>query len=315
MTEYLVTGGAGFIGSHLVEHLLSQGKSVSVLDNLSTGKMQNLEPFLDKIVFYQGDICNEALLDRALEGVRIVFHEAALSSVPRSVKDPMASHLANSEGTLKLLLHAKEKGVKRVIYAGSSSAYGDSEELPKVETMIPKPLSPYASSKLAAEHYCQIFANIYGLETVTLRYFNVFGPRQDAQSEYSAVIPKFVSALQENKKPVIFGDGEQTRDFNYITNVVDANMLASEANGVSGKVFNIAGGKRISLNELLAFIQKIMQTSIQPHYDAPRIGDIRHSLADIDLAKKLLKYEPCVDVFEGLQKTVSWFLKHPAAWF
>ncbi|NUM37428.1 MAG: SDR family oxidoreductase [Candidatus Brocadiae bacterium] len=310
MTEYLVTGGAGFIGSHLVEHLLSQGKSVSVLDNLSTGKMQNLEPFLDKIVFYQGDICNEALLDRALEGVRIVFHEAALSSVPRSVKDPMASHLANSEGTLKLLLHAKEKGVKRVIYAGSSSAYGDSEELPKVETMIPKPLSPYASSKLAAEHYCQIFANIYGLETVTLRYFNVFGPRQDAQSEYSAVIPKFVSALQENKKPVIFGDGEQTRDFNYITNVVDANMLASEANGVSGKVFNIAGGKRISLNELLAFIQKIMQTSIQPHYDAPRIGDIRHSLADIDLAKKLLKYEPCVDVFEGLQKTVSWFLKH-----
>lgn len=310
MTEYLVTGGAGFIGSHLVEHLLSQGKSVSVLDNLSTGKMQNLEPFLDKIVFYQGDICNEALLDRALEGVRIVFHEAALSSVPRSVKDPMASHLANSEGTLKLLLHAKEKGVKRVIYAGSSSAYGDSEELPKVETMIPKPLSPYASSKLAAEHYCQIFANIYGLETVTLRYFNVFGPRQDAQSEYSAVIPKFVSALQENKKPVIFGDGVQTRDFNYITNVVDANMLASEANGVSGKVFNIAGGKRISLNELLAFIQKIMQTSIQPHYDAPRIGDIRHSLADIDLAKKLLKYEPCVDVFEGLQKTVSWFLKH-----
>lgn len=310
MTEYLVTGGAGFIGSHLVEHLLSQGKSVSVLDNLSTGKMQNLEPFLDKIVFYQGDICDEALLDRALEGVRIVFHEAALSSVPRSVKDPMASHHANSEGTLKLLLHAKEKGVKRVIYAGSSSAYGDSEELPKVETMIPKPLSPYASSKLAAEHYCQIFANIYGLETVTLRYFNVFGPRQDAQSEYSAVIPKFVSALQENKKPVIFGDGEQTRDFNYITNVVDANMLASEANGVSGKVFNIAGGKRISLNELLAFIQKIMQTSIQPHYDAPRIGDIRHSLADIDLAKKLLKYEPCVDVFEGLQKTVSWFLKH-----
>jgi len=247
MTEYLVTGGAGFIGSHLVEYLLSQGKTVSVLDNLSTGKMKNLEPFQGRIAFYEGDICDESLLDKALAGVRIVFHEAALSSVPRSVKDPMASHRSNSEGTLKLLMHAKEKGVKRVVYAGSSSAYGDSEELPKVETMLPKPLSPYASSKLAAEHYCQVFSTIYGLETVTLRYFNVFGPRQDAQSEYSAVIPKFVSALQENKNPIIFGDGGQTRDFNYITNVVSANMLAAEAPGVSGKVFNIAGGQRIYL--------------------------------------------------------------------
>ncbi len=309
MTEYLVTGGAGFIGSHLVEHLVKQGKTVSVLDNLSTGKRENIEPFLSNIVFYEGDICDEAILDRALENVRIVFHEAALSSVPRSIKDPMLSHRTNSEGTLKLLIHAKEKGVKRVVYAGSSSAYGDSEVIPKIESMTPSPLSPYASSKLAAEHYCQIFASLYGLETVVLRYFNVFGPRQDAQSEYSAVIPKFISALHENRQPVIYGDGEQTRDFNYISNVVSANLLASEISGISGKLFNIAVGECISLNELLSCIQKIMGTNIKPHYDQPRLGDIRHSLADISLAKTFLKYEALVDTFDGLEKTVSWFLK------
>lgn len=309
MAEYLVTGGAGFIGSHLVENLLAAGKKVAVLDNFSTGKLENITPFLSQIQFFPGDIGDENLLARALEGVRIVFHEAALASVPRSVKNPLACDSANSQGTLKLLLAARDHKVQRVVYAGSSSAYGESEVLPKVETMPTAPLSPYAAAKLAGEHYCKIFASIYGLETVVLRYFNVFGPRQDAQSEYSAVIPKFIDALQRGVPPTIFGDGEQTRDFNYIANVVSANLLASEAKNVSGKIFNIAGGKRISLNELLQYIQEIMGTKINPKYAEPRLGDVRHSLADIGLAKEYLNYNPTVDVRQGLEKTVKWFLK------
>ncbi len=309
MAEYLVTGGAGFIGSHIAEHLLRQGKTVAILDNLATGKYENIEAFADKITFYQADICDDAVVKKAMAGTRIVYHEAALASVPRSIKNPEASFQANVEGTFKILLHAKECGVKRVIFAGSSSVYGNSEVLPKVETMKPSPLSPYAASKIAGEYYCQVFSQVYGLETVTLRYFNVFGPRQDANSEYAAVIPKFIAALRQHQPVTIFGDGEQTRDFNYIDNVVAANLQAAEANDVAGRVFNIAGGSRISLNQLASYLQDMIHVKIAPNYAPPRIGDVRHSLADITLARQYLHYESTIDVRAGLQKTVEWFLK------
>lgn len=310
MAEYLVTGGAGFIGSHLVEHLVAQGKTVAVLDNLATGKYENIATFSEHITFYQGDVCDDEMVKKALSGVRIVFHQAALASVPRSVKNPWATHRANIEGTLKILLHARDLGVKRVIFAGSSSVYGNSEVLPKVESMKPQPLSPYAVTKLAGESYCQVFTNVYGLETVTLRYFNVFGPRQDANSEYSAVIPKFIETLRAHRPVVIFGDGEQTRDFNYIDNVVSANLLAAEADDVSGKVINIAGATRITLNQLMVYLQEFVGIQAQIQYAPSRAGDVQHSLADISLARQYLKYEPTIDVRTGLQKTVAWFLKH-----
>jgi nucleoside-diphosphate-sugar epimerase len=311
MAEFLVTGGAGFIGSHLVQYLLAKGKEVAVIDNLSTGKYAHIEPLIQKVSFFEGDIRDESVLMQAMRGVRVVFHEAAIPSVPRSVREPLAAHLSNSEGTLKVLLAARDSRVKRVVYAASSSAYGNSEVLPKVETMIPNPCSPYAASKLAGEYYCRVFSQVYGLETVILRYFNVFGPRQDAASEYAAVIPKFILALQSGKAPVIFGDGEQSRDFNYIDNVVCANLLAAEATGVSGKIFNIACGKRTSLNELLSYLQKIMNKETMPCYEPPRPGDVRHSLADISQAMEYLRYRPMVDVREGLEKTVRWFLEKP----
>lgn len=310
MAEFLVTGGAGFIGSHLVEHLVAQGKTVSVLDNLATGKYENIAPFADHITFYQGDICDDEMVKKAMVGVRIVFHQAALASVPRSIKNPLATHRANIEGTLKILLHARDLGVKRVIFAGSSSVYGNSEVLPKVETMKPQPLSPYAVSKLAGESYCQVFTSAYNLETVTLRYFNVFGPRQDAASEYAAVIPKFIDALKNHRSISIFGDGEQTRDFNYIDNVVSANLLAAEAPDVAGQVINIAGASRITLNQLWEYLQEFIGVQVPAQYAPARVGDVRHSLADITLARRYLKYEPSVDVRTGLQKTVAWFLKH-----
>ncbi len=309
MAEYLVTGGAGFIGSHLVERLLSKNKTVAVLDNLATGKLENIAPFRDRISFYQGSVCDDDMVKKAMAGARIVFHQAALASVPRSIKNPWDCHQANVEGTLKILLHARDLGVKRVMFAGSSSVYGNTEVLPKVETMKPGPLSPYAAAKLAGESYCQVFREVYGLETVILRYFNVFGPRQDPASEYAAVIPKFIQALRNNQPVNIFGDGEQTRDFNYIENVVSANMLAAEApSTVAGKVFNVAGGSRISLNQLLNYLQQILKTNISPIYAPPRAGDVRHSLADISQAQQYLNYKPLVDVKTGLEKTVEWFL-------
>ena len=307
MARYLVTGGAGFIGSHLVESLLARQHQVVVLDNLSTGAYHNIATFADSITFIQGDICAEKDLARALTGVDIVLHHAALPSVQGSLQDPYASHRVNSEGTLHLLIAARTAGVKRVVYAGSSSIYGDSEISPKTETMLPVPLSPYAASKLAGEYYCQVFTAVYGLETVVLRYFNVFGPRQDANSAYAAVIPKFITAIITNSAPTVFGDGEQSRDFCYVSNVVSANLLAAQAAHVSGKVFNIAGGAGTTLNQLLAYLQQITGTSIATSYAPPRSGDIRHSLADIGRARAELGYSPEISMEQGLKQTIAWF--------
>ena len=307
MAEYLITGGAGFIGSHLVEALAKEGRKIAVIDNFLTGKNENIAPFASKIEFFQGDIRDRELLKKALTGIRIVFHEAALPSVPRSIKDPWSTHQNNVEGTLNLLIACREAGVQRVVYAGSSSAYGNTPILPKVETLAPNPCSPYAASKLAGEHYCQVFTKVYGLETVILRYFNVFGPRQDPNSTYAAVIPKFIVSLLNNRPSIIYGDGEQSRDFTYIDNVVAANLLAAQANNVAGQVFNIACGQQTSLNQILDFLAKFLGKTKDACYQEYRSGDVLHSVADIGLAKQYLNYIPKVCVYEGLEKTALWF--------
>ena len=304
---HLVTGGAGFIGSHIVEALLKRGEKVRVIDNLSTGKIENIKPFLDRIEFIQGDIRDLELLKDITKDVKIIFHEAALPSVPRSINDPISSNANNIDGTLNVLYAAKANGVRRVIYAASSSAYGDSDTLPKVESMMPNPLSPYAVTKYTGEMYCKIFYRIYGLETIALRYFNVFGPRQDPNSQYAAVIPKFIIAYLSGKSPTIYGDGEQSRDFTYIDNVVSANLSASEAKETHGEVINIACGKRITINQLSDIIKKELKSQINPIYGNERPGDVKHSLADITLANKLINYKPIVDVYEGLQRTIEYF--------
>jgi UDP-glucose 4-epimerase len=304
---YLVTGGAGFIGSHITEALVRRGGRVRVLDNLITGHRKNIAHLMDKIEFVEGDIRNLDQTRQAMEGVNIVFHEAAIPSVPRSVSDPVLNHDSNTNGTFHVLLAARDAGVKRVVYAASSSAYGETEELPKRETTPPSPLSPYAAAKLFGEYYCQVFTSVYGLETVSLRYFNVFGPRQDPTSPYSGVISKFVTALLKGDTPIIFGDGEQSRDFTYVANVVDANLRAAEAPEASGKVMNMGIGERITLNQLLAELQRILGTNLPVHYEAPRAGDVRHSLADISRAEQLLGYRPIVKLAEGLEHTVSWY--------
>lgn len=306
---YLVTGGAGFIGSHLVERLAQDGQRVRAIDNLSTGKRENLEPFLSKIEFIEGDVSDLDLLREAMDGVNYVLHQAAIPSVPRSVKDPLTTNSANVDGTLNVLVAARDAGVKRVVYAASSSVYGDSLKLPKQETMTPEPRSPYAVSKLAGELYCQVFHHVYGLETVCLRYFNVFGPRQDPNSQYSGVVAKFITSLLEGKQVTIFGDGEQSRDFTYVENVVEANLLAVKADGVSGGVFNIACGDRLSVNELARLLAEIVgaDPQFEPRYAAPRPGDVLHSQADILKAKELLGYEVKVDTREGLERTVEWY--------
>lgn len=304
---YLVTGGAGFIGSHIAEALVKQGNRVRVLDSLITGKRENIAHLTGKLEFIEGDIRDYETTRRATEGVGIIFHEAAIPSVPRSVVEPQLNHDANSNGTFNVLLAARDAGVKRIIYAASSSAYGETEELPKREDMLPSPLSPYAAAKLFGEYYCQVFTRVYGLETVSLRYFNVFGPRQDPSSPYSGVISKFVTALLKGDTPVIFGDGEQSRDFTYIANVVDANLRAAEAPDASGQVMNMGTGKRVTLNQLLAELQAIIGTNLTPRYEAPRAGDIRHSLADISRAGQLLGYRPLVGLAEGLRDTVAWY--------
>jgi nucleoside-diphosphate-sugar epimerase len=304
---YLVTGGAGFIGSHITEALVKRGYRVRVLDNLITGKRENLRHLADKIEFIEGDIRDAGATRSAMEGVRIVFHEAAIPSVPRSVADPQLNHDANSNGTFNVLMAARDAGVKRLVYAASSSAYGETEVLPKHEDMPPSPLSPYAAAKLFGEYYCQVFTRVYGLETVCLRYFNVFGPRQDPTSPYSGVISKFVTALLNGDTPVIFGDGEQSRDFTYVANVVDANLRAAEAPDASGQVMNMGIGQRITLNQLLAELQKILGTNLAPRHEEPRTGDVRHSLADISRAERLLGYRPIVRLAEGLQHTVAWY--------
>ena len=304
---YLVTGGAGFIGSHIAESLVKRGERVRVLDNLMTGKRENLDHLVDKLEFIEADIRDANTTRQAMEGVSIVYHEAAIPSVPRSVADPQLSHDVNVNGTFNVLMAARDAGVKRVIFAASSSAYGDTEVLPKTETMLPNPLSPYAAAKLVGELYCQTFTRVYGVETVALRYFNVFGPRQDPTSPYSGVISKFVTALLNNEAPTIFGDGEQSRDFTYIANVVDANLRAAEAAEAVGQVMNLGIGQRITLNQLFEELQKIIGTNLKPNYSPTRAGDVRHSLADIARAENLLGYCPLVGLAEGLKYTVDWY--------
>jgi len=309
MAKVLVTGGAGFIGSNLTETLLKQGHPVRVLDNFSTGKRENLAlnqstQFLEII---DGDIRDVTLCHRAMKDIEVVFHHAALPSVQRSVEDPLLSDAVNAGGTLNILLAARDAGAKRLIYASSSSVYGDTPTLPKKEEMDPNPLSPYALQKYIGERYGRLFFQLYGLETVSLRYFNIFGPKQDPTSVYSAVIPKFIDALIEGRPPVIFGDGEQSRDFTYIENVVQANLLAMSAERLNGEVINIACGKRISLNELLNTLQEILGSKVSPIYQEPRKGDVRHSLADIRKGKQFLNYEPQVEIEIGLKKTVEYF--------
>jgi UDP-glucose 4-epimerase len=305
--RYLVTGGAGFIGSHIVERLVSQGERVRVLDNLSTGSRQNVEAFGDKVEFLEGPLQDADLCARAIQGVDVVFHQAALASVPRSVAKPLDTHDACVTGTITLLDACRHGGVRRVVYAASSSAYGNSPVMPKAETNVPEVLSPYAAAKLAGELYLQAFAATYGLETVRLRYFNVFGPRQDPNSPYSAVIPLFVSALLSGKQPTIFGDGTQSRDFTYIDNVVSANLKASKAPNVSGKVYNVACGGSLSVNDMLKKICAILDKPFAPNYAPPRTGDVLHSWAEISAAKRDLGYEMEVSFDEGLQRTVAWY--------
>lgn len=304
---YLVTGGAGFIGSHIAEALVNRGDRVRVLDNLMTGKRENLSHLIGKIEFIEADIRDYTAIRQAAEGVSVIFHEAAIPSVPRSVADPQLSHDVNVNGTFNVLMAARDAGVRRLVFAASSSAYGDTEVLPKIETMMPNPLSPYAAAKLVGELYCQTFTRVYGLETVALRYFNVFGPRQDPTSPYSGVISKFVTALLENQTPTIFGDGEQSRDFTYVANVVDANLRAAEAPEAVGKVMNLGIGERITLNQLFDELQKIIGTNLKPNYEETRAGDVRHSLADISRAENLLGYRPLVGLAEGLKHTVDWY--------
>lgn len=304
----LVTGGAGFIGSHIAERLASSGARVRVLDDLSTGHVENIEEIGGRVEFIRGSLTDAEALRRAIDGVELVFHQAAIPSVPRSVENPAETHRACVEGTFALLNAAREAGVRRLVYAASSSAYGDQPTLPKVEDMRPEPLSPYAAAKLVGEYYCQVWTRIYNLETVALRYFNIFGPRQDPSSQYSGVISRFISALMSGARPVIYGDGEQSRDFTYVANAVDANLRAAETVGGVGRVINVANGRRTTLNELLEVLKRVTgRTDAEAEHREPRSGDIRHSLADITLARELLGYEPQVDLEEGLKRTVEWW--------
>jgi nucleoside-diphosphate-sugar epimerase len=304
----LVTGGAGFIGSHIAQALMADGARVRVLDDLSTGHSENIEEIGGDLDFIQGSVADEELLNKILEDVEVVFHEAAIPSVPRSVEAPRQTHIASVDGTFSLLVAARDRGVRRVVYAASSSAYGDQPTLPKAEQMLPDPLSPYAVAKLVGEYYCQVFTRVYGLETVSLRYFNVFGPRQDPGSQYSGVVSRFISTLLSNERPVIYGDGEQSRDFTYIDNVVAANLKAASAKEASGKVINVANGQRITLNQLLAELKDLTgKQDVTAEYLEPRVGDVRHSLADITLAQEFLEYESKVDLREGLQRTIDWW--------
>ena len=309
MATYLVTGGAGFIGSHIVDELVRRGEQVRVLDNLSTGKRENLAAVIERIEFVEGDIRNLETVRGAVQGVDYVMHQAALPSVPRSIADPMTSHEVNATGTLNVLIAARDTQVKRVVYASSSSVYGNSPTLPKHEEMPTNPLSPYAVSKLAGENYCRAFYQVYGVPTVALRYFNVFGPRQDPTSQYSAVIAKFITAMLRGEAPTIYGDGSQSRDFTYVANVVQANLLACECDEANGQVLNIACGERYSLLDLHAELRRILSVKTPPLFAPVRKGDVKHSLAAIELARHGLGYEPEVKWGEGLQRTVEWYGK------
>lgn len=304
----LVTGGAGFIGSNLADELIRQGSRVRIIDNLSTGFRENLDEISGDFEFIEGDLNDADLLAKALQDIEIVFHQAALPSVPRSVADPVETHNACVNATFNLLVKSRDAGVRRVIYAASSSAYGDQPTLPKVETMRPEPLSPYAAAKLMGEHYCSVFTRVYGLETIALRYFNVFGPRQNPASHYSGVISRFIDALMKGGRPVIYGDGEQSRDFTYISNVVNANIRAAQTNEGLGQVMNAANGERISLNELLSVLKEITgRSDAVADFQPERKGDVKHSQADNALAVKCIGYEKIVGLEEGLSRTIDWW--------
>jgi nucleoside-diphosphate-sugar epimerase len=311
MSTVLVTGGAGFIGSHLTEALLKKGHRVRALDNFSSGKKENLifDEKYSTLEMIEGDIRDFALCQRVMKDIECVLHEAALPSVQRSVEDPLKSNSVNVGGTLNILIAARDAGVKKVIYASSSSIYGDTPTLPKKEDMPPNPLSPYALQKYVGEQYCRLFFQLYGVETLSLRYFNIFGPKQDPTSIYSAVIPRFIDALIKGDPPIIFGDGEQSRDFTYIDNVVQANLLAMATDHLDGEVVNIAYGKRISLNQLLGILKNILGSKVSPIYQEPRIGDVKHSLANISKAEKLLNYIPQIGTEVGLKRTAEYFQK------
>jgi UDP-glucose 4-epimerase len=307
MRTFLVTGGAGFIGSHIVEALLERGDRVRVLDDLSTGSLTNLGAMRERIDFIEASLTDAAAVEQAVQGVDCIFHEAALASVPRSVERPLDTHEACVTGTLVLLDAARRGGVRRLVYAASSSAYGDLPAASKRETDLPLPISPYGAAKLAGEFYCQAFTATYGFETVCLRYFNVFGPRQDPASPYSAVIPLFISALLAGRQPTIYGDGLQSRDFTYVRNVVDGNLLAADAPPAVGRVFNLANGRSTTLLALLAALNEMLGTQIEPIFAPPRVGDVRESMADITEARKHLNYEPQIGFEEGLQRSLAYY--------
>jgi UDP-glucose 4-epimerase len=309
MAKYLVTGGAGFIGSNLVRFILGKGHEAVVVDNYATGKRENLNDLAGRFTMLEGDIRDAALMRRAVDGVTAIFHEAALGSVPRSVADPVASHDANVNGTITVLEAARGAGVKRIIFAASSSAYGDQPDSPKHEGMLPRPMSPYAASKLACEAYLRAYASVYGMETLCLRYFNVFGPYQDPQGAYAAVIPAFIAAILAKRPPVVFGDGEQSRDFCYIDNVCQANWLAANvpAEACKGQALNIACSRGTSLNQILEMLSKLLGTKVEPIYKEARLGDVKHSLADYSLARSTIGYVPRVYFDEGLTRAIDWY--------
>jgi len=307
MIKFLVTGGAGFIGSNICKELISQGCFVRVVDNLLTGKKSNLASIIDKIDFIQADMGDAEVAQSAMKDIDVVLHQGALPSVPRSVDDPAATHKHCVDATFTLLLAARDAGIKRFVYAASSSAYGDTPTLPKVETMTPMPLSPYAAAKLVGEYYCSVFYEVFGLETISLRYFNVFGPHQDPASQYAAAIPAFVTAILKDKPPTIYGDGEQSRDFTYIDNVVQANLLAARAKQTKGEVINVACGEAVTVNAIIALINELLGKDIKPNYTDPRPGDVKHSLADITLAEKLISYKTKVPFKQGLQLAINWY--------
>jgi UDP-N-acetylglucosamine/UDP-N-acetyl-alpha-D-glucosaminouronate 4-epimerase len=307
MPTYLVTGGAGFIGSNIVDELVQRRETVRVVDNLATGHIENLAPEKQEIAWHESDIRNLESIRPDFQGVDYVIHLAAIPSVPRSVADPLTSNAVNIDGTLNVLIAARDAGVKRVIFAASSAAYGDHPALPRVESQEPRPLSPYALTKLAGEYYCRIFSQVYGLETVALRYFNIFGPRQSPDSPYSGVLSLFISAYMNGETPTIFGDGEQSRDFTFVENTVDATLRACSAPEAVGRVINVGTGERHTLNETIGILNRIFGKQVTARYDAARTGDVQHSHADISLARNLLGYEPKVRFEEGLKKTVAWF--------
>ncbi len=313
--RYLITGGGGFIGSHIAESLVKSGQEVVVLDNMTTGRRQNLDAVLGAATangptprIIEGDLRDEGTVRNALDGVTHVLHQAALPSVPRSISDPAESHDVNATGTLTLLIAARDAAVARFVYASSSSVYGDSKQLPKVETMATAPLSPYAVNKLAAEHYCAVFHRLYGLETIALRYFNIFGPRQDPASQYAAVVPRFITAALQSEAPLVYGDGLQSRDFTYIDNAVQANLRACDAPAAAaGRAYNVACGASATLMDILEIIAKVTDRPLQSRHEEPRAGDVRHSLAGIEAARKQLGYDPSIDLEEGLRRTIDWF--------